>query len=184
MLISFTPYGDEFVIYAETLTPGDIVNVTTRGGKSVEVIVGDILEENEDGVLARFEYVNEIEINPDLTVFTRRGDEWLVRGRDLVPGDIVTVHHKEDERTSEVMITEIFEDVGGLCYARFEQDQPEGPYFHRLNAKTWVVRGKSLKVGDEREVTTKSGDVKRVRITTIISENTDGAADAFFEWID
>lgn len=114
----------DYVITGMNLVVGTTVKVSLKSGGEKEVIVGEILDVDENGVqTAQFEWPrtdpDEL-VNSGRIVFTRlEGDEWAIRGKGLEPGKTVKVSRKGKASKEKVIVAEIVADENGIQTARF-----------------------------------------------------------------
>ncbi|MEW6881432.1 hypothetical protein [Trueperella pyogenes] len=110
---------DQWAIRGLDLVEGEEVEVTTKAGKTRNVIVGDILDVDDNLITARFEWA-ESAFDDDRITFTAHpsGNGYLIRGTNLVPGTNVPVV-KRVGKPVRVVVGEIVSDEDGRQLATF-----------------------------------------------------------------
>lgn len=124
--IVFTKLDDDtWGIVGRGLITGEEVTVTAKSGEESPVIVGEILNETDGHCVARFERIETDPTADGHIVFRKVDQQWLVQGKDLVPGEYVTVT-KKDGSTVEVFIREIINQTDDFNLALWS-DRDEMP---------------------------------------------------------
>lgn len=114
----------DYVIQGVDLRPGEKVKVTTKGGNTPEVVVGEIIEITDEATTATFQWV-ETDLNELLKegkiLFQRlQGDGWGITGQGLKPGKQVKVTKRDETQKTLVTVKEIIKDDGTIQTATFE----------------------------------------------------------------
>lgn len=103
------------------LVEGETRQVSLRAGGKREVIVGEVLDIDVDGVqTARFTWpLSAKDYPPGTGRFTRLPDgKWAVRGKDIKPGDMLCVARK-NKPSQSIIVEEILSEENGIQTATF-----------------------------------------------------------------
>lgn len=115
----------EWAIRGLNLAQGEEVEVTTKAGDIRTVIVGEILDIEDNLATARFDWADN-DANPELITFAANphGEGYLIRGSNLTPGTTVPVV-KKSGKPVRVIVGEILDaDDDGYQLAAFTWPTP------------------------------------------------------------
>lgn len=184
---------DDVLIQGTNLIEGETVEVVSKKGKKLTVVVSEIVNDDSGLQTARFDWEN----NPDDLfkeggIFFHQADNgaWLIRGQGLIPGDEVTVQTKNGAQKTVTVGRIVDTNSDGIQTAEFN-DEPDmyslfengTIIFTKNDDGQYVITGKGLKEGSTVRVTKKSGKKVKVVVEEII-EDEDGIQTAAFSWLE
>lgn len=163
-------------IAGPSLVEGDDVVVDTKDGSEVHGTVGEVLDEKDGRVIARFERARAVPADGH-AVFRKVDGEWIIQGKGLAEGQLVEVltraGHGRKVRVAEVIDV----DDAGMISARFSDPgpDPDTVIFVRNpdDDSSFLIRGKNLTPGEYVSVTKKNGSTVEVLIREIINQTDD-----------